>query len=76
MLLVFSAIFTTIGFAIRRNWWEVTDQLSGKHVSHTPLVHDRSWSWHATRVFGGIFIGAGIIAFLSFIYISIRHFIN
>lgn len=76
MLILFSAIFITAGFALRRNWWGLTDEMSGKHVSHTPLLHEFSWSWHGARLAGSVAIGMGVFTFLGFIYLSIRGLVS
>lgn len=75
MLIVFSAMFITAGLAIRRNWWGVGDQISGKYVSSNPLLHERSWAWNGARVFGGLFVGMGFLMALAFVYITISEWV-
>ncbi|WP_329612507.1 hypothetical protein OG244_03690 [Streptomyces brevispora] len=72
VILAFAAIFIVAGLAIRRNWWGVADELSGKHVSSKPLHHETSWGWSLARVFGGLFMAMGFLMILAFFYVVIR----
>lgn len=72
LLLFFAVTVIAAGLAIRKNWWGMADQMSGKYISTKPGNHEKSWGWKATMIFGGMFMTFGILMILIFLYMSIQ----
>lgn len=70
-MLFLAAVIVMAGLAVRKNWWGLADQMSGRHISAKPLDHEKSWTWKATMAFGGAFMAFGFIVGLAYFYILI-----
>ncbi|NEC22043.1 hypothetical protein [Streptomyces parvus] len=72
VLLFFSLVMVLMGFSLRRNWWGMADQMSGRHLAAHSIGHERSRRWGAVRIFGGILVAFGFFMALAFFYRLVR----